>query len=75
MENLPTIEEINRRREAPQKMAPTKNIKYCPFSFSHPSGPIPCSDSCALRRQAKSLYCCPLAELAAISFSLRPKEN
>lgn len=74
MEGVPSTDEIKSRGELNQKLAPDKNAKYCPFSFGNPNGPTACGDQCKLYRQSKSLYCCPLQELSAISFTLRPRQ-
>ena len=68
------VEELRRRaaENAKPKKTDDKYEKFCPFSLSHPNGPVACSEKCKLYRNTKTLYSCPFQELSAISFSLRP---
>lgn len=45
--------------------------KICPFSLSHPEGPVACTPHCNLYRQGKGDYECFIKELQAISWSTK----
>ena len=48
--------------------------KFCPFSFSNPNGPRPCTPDCKLYRKQPKGYECTFQELRAISWNTKNKD-